>query len=654
MQRGKWRQQVGRAGQANSPQTLAVSTLRKHVMNTPAEVATSTSHDSSVSGQPRDCADVELPSGWIAAALSGHGLPPLEESSTAVAGNAGNAGDADASLQKKKWSGMRLVDTVALDDSGEIEYWLFTAKTGHITSKKRARDRVKIAERFERFALANPRNTEGHVALASNCRDHKPHEQCAKRESHEPRERVVLGKAALFEAMTGPQVPEEMLGATLQCYLRPQNGSNSCLRGCYRGRNQPCSVLEVSPLYQLPSTAVSAARAESPRESPIADDFPGATKLRNEVERVIASLVAFLEPRLLENKQQQQTICNCDAEFIVDDNGELWMTSLPRVTTTAAVDIVNQTIQPIRSAKASSSFVDSNPSSERSGRDHHDDGGGGVVAAERAGEAIPPTCSAEASFSCVVSNPSNERDGHDHHNGGDGAVTAERAVKTIPPIRSAEASSSFIASPPSGEKGGLDHHDDGGGGVVAVERAGETIPPIQAPSSSVNSNPSSERLGHGRAESGGDATTTMKPAHNMPPLGKISSTHQVAPIDGGGGSPLGSARKLDASDLPPGESSPTTGNCSYRLDQEKTLSGSGRALPAISTMVGDRSDSVISTMLGARSDRGDHNDLGGKQGEITPIIEKKDGVYVANVHASALRGLCSWREVSCEESVVVR
>lgn len=451
-------------------------------MNPAEEIATSTNHDS-VPRQESDGAAVELPSRWIAAALSGHERSPLEESSI--------AGGADASLQKEKWSGMRLVDTVALDDSGEIEYWLFTAKTGHITSKKRARDRVKIAERFERFALANPRNTEGYVALASNGRGREPHE------------RIVLGKTALLEAMAGPQVPEGLLGATLQCYLRPQNGSNSCVRGCYRGRNEPCAVLGVTPLYQLPTSAMSAERTEPSSESPIPDDFPRAAKVRSEVERVLASLVAFLEPRLIESKQQQQIIRNCDADFIIDDNGELWMTSLPRVTVTAAA--------------------------------------------------------------------------------------TERASETIPPISSAEASS--YSSSVNCERG----RHDGDGGVVA---------------------------------------TAPESAHTMPPLG-IPSAQQLAPLDGGG-SPLGSARRLNPSDIPRSES-PTTVIFSGRLDhQEKPLSG--RALPA------------ISTMLGARSDKGDHNELGTLRGRsggtTTPIIEKKDGVYVANLHASALRGLCCWREVS--------
>ena len=452
-------------------------------MNSPQEFAT-TNHDSALR-QGSDDAVVELPSRWIAAALSGHECSRREHSSI--------AGGGDPSLQKEKWSGMRLVDTVVLDDSGDIEYWLFTAKTGDITSKKRARDRVKIAERFERFALANPRNTERYVALASNSRGREPHE------------RVVLGKTALLKAMAGPQVPEELLGATLQCYLRPLNGSNSCLRGCYRGRNQPCAVLGVTPLYQLPTSEVSAERTASPRESPIPDDFPRAVKVRSEVERVLASLVAFLEPQLIESEQQQQqTIRGCDADFIIDDNGELWMTSLPRVTMTAAAGMTSETIPPISYAETSSS-------------------------------------------------------------------------------------SSPVNDSPSGKRG----EHDGDGGVVA---------------------------------------TALESAHTMPPLG-APSAQQVAPVDGGG-SPLGSERGSKISDVPPNES-PVTVNSSGRLDQDKPFSG--RALPA------------ISTMLGARSDQGDHNELGslgGRQGETTPIIEKKGGVYVANLHASALRGLCCWRKVS--------
>lgn len=257
---------------------------------------------------------VHLPCRWVAAALSGQNPLPANKSSSVD----------ESSLWKQKWSGMRLVDTVVLDGSGNVDSWIFTTKSGCVTSRKKVHDRVKIAERFERFALANPSNKEAYVALASNYH------------GQEPGERVALDKAAFQEAMLGSKVPQELLGSTLQCYLRPQKGSNSFLRACYRGPDQPSSVVRISPLYRLPKKAATVApEGITPTtEAPILDDSPEAAKLQNNLERVVASLVEFLELRLPEGKKGQ-TIRTCQADLIIDDNGDFWLVSIPSVAVTA-------------------------------------------------------------------------------------------------------------------------------------------------------------------------------------------------------------------------------------------------------------------------------------------------------------------------------
>lgn len=271
-----------------------------------------------------------LPARWVAAALSGQGFPSTTKTST----TSSNTDNAHAG--RKKWAGMRLVDTVFLDSAGNVESWVFTAKTGHVTSKKRAQDRTKIAERFERFALANPRNTERFVALLDSA--------CPPGGGN-AKERAVLDEKALREALligSSQQVPSELNGAILQCYLRPQNGSNSFLRAYYqhRGSSPPCcSLSRVSPLYRLPGSErrlTVGDDVETPSsEEPILDSGPESRGLRSETERALTSLVTFLEPLLVSEgngEDQNQTIQECKAEFVVDDNGELWLTSLPSVT----------------------------------------------------------------------------------------------------------------------------------------------------------------------------------------------------------------------------------------------------------------------------------------------------------------------------------
>lgn len=468
--------------------------------------------DSSSGPKSRDddaATELQLPSKWIAAALSGQG-------SSAAHKTSGTNNDA-GSLYTQKWTGMRLVDTVMTNSSGDVESWVFTAKTGHITTKKRAQDRAKIVERFERFALANPRNTERFVALL--VRDCPP-------DRARPKERIVLDETALRGAMlveSSHKVPQELLGSSLQCYLRPQNGSNAFLRGHYQHGvgDLPCfSLSKVSPLYRLPDsvhTSASAGEAAmSSSEVPVLGDDTESVRLRTETENALASLVAFLEPRVVSmgnSEDQQQMTIKCEADFVIDDNGELWLTSLPSVTVA--------------------------PSTE------------GGVEIKRARESTDTSTCAASGESC----PSK----------GQGRGDSDKC-------------------------GGMD---------------GETMP-----GSSVY----------------------------MPSLVGSSGTlrQAVAPLDGSDRAPLGSARRQPMSARSNGQQG--TFSTAVGDSAQQRLEGSLEGeLPAIP-----------STMLGARSAPGDHNSRSEgnywQQGG-TPIIKNEGGIYVANVHASGLRGLCCWREV---------
>lgn len=468
------------------------------------------------SGDDGAATEQQLPSRWIAAALSGHG----SSASNKTSGASDDAGT--SSLWKQKWAGMRLVDTVMIDGSGDVEGWVFTAKTGHVTSKKRAQDRAKIAERFERFALANPRNTERFVALL--IRACPQGRGCLE-------ERIVLDETALRKALLvgmSKQVPQELLGASLQCYLRPQNGSNSFLRGLYyRGEDDtPCfSLTKISPLYRLsdPASMFAAAggTAMPSSEVPVLGDDAESARLRTETEGAMASLVVFLEPRLVskgDREGEQQNIQKCEGDFVIDDNGELWLTSLPRVT------------------------VAPTPK-------------GGIETTRAPGLSTDPSTCAAPGESC----------------------------------------------PSRGQSGG--DSDSSGGGM--------------------------------------NGNTILGSSVHMPPLvGSTATLPQVvAPLDGSDSTPLGSARHQPTPARSNGE--PRTLPTALGDSAQQRLQGSMEGeLPAIP-----------STMLGARGTPGDHNSRSsGKHWQEggTPIIENKGGVYVANVHASVLRGLCCWKEVRCK------
>jgi len=121
----------------------------------------------------------------------------------------------------------------------------------------------------------------------------------------------------------------------------------------------------------------------------------------------------------------------------------------------------------------------------------------------------------------------------------------------------------------------------------------------------------------GDDDSGSSGKAGPGPSVHMPPLlvGTTANAPQTAaPLDGSGSTPLDTSLRQQLGRPPEGE------------------------LPTIP-----------STMLGARSSPGDHNSSSrgklGQPGDLSAIFEKKGGVYVANLHASALRGLCCWREV---------
>lgn len=425
---------------------------------------------------------------WIASSLAGQGI-----TSSNKRGNSptGAVEDDESSSSRWKWSDIRLVDTVLLDDSGDVKSWVFTAKTGHVTRKKKSMDKDKIVERFARFALANSSNTEGYVALIER-RDHCGHK-------NKGRVRTVLNKSALEKALIGSdKMPPELLGATLQCYLRPQKGSNSFLRARYRAQDQSFSLAKVFPLYNVSHFEEEGdveSFASSVDECPLSDDGdPEAARMRRETEAVMTSLVTYLEARLPEGTVTT-TIHECDADFVVDDNGELWLISLPSVAVAPAADSVIRNTAPILSAS-----------------------------------------------SCLS---------------------------------------------PSDIK--------------------------QYPSRSL--------------ETAGKKQCTRV---SMPPL--RTSAAEVAPLYGDG-TPLGTARRQ----------SRNSSACSATIEAGEHVGTAERDEMALQ---GPVALPEIPTMLGARSTPGEHNKFGGPRGKAAPIIEKNNGVYFANVHSSALRGLCCWREVS--------
>ena len=73
--------------------------------------------------------------------------------------------------QKNKKCPLRLLDSIFLDSSSNNSHvnWYFTTKSGTLSRKKGENSNITaIPDRFGRFALANPSNTDGYVGVIVN------------------------------------------------------------------------------------------------------------------------------------------------------------------------------------------------------------------------------------------------------------------------------------------------------------------------------------------------------------------------------------------------------------------------------------------------------------------------------------------------------
>ncbi|CAM9580288.1 unnamed protein product, partial [Phaeothamnion confervicola] len=238
------------------------------------------------------------------------------------------------------WTGACIVDSVFRSASGEVQFWLFTTKSGQISSKRVAKA-AKVADRFSRFALANPKNADGFVALRVPTRVDEPYEALKVDE---------LEQALLEASATSPP-------PTLQCFLRPRRGDNAFLRASYH-RDSGVSVCRVSPLYRerlstgqsvADGSGLDRAADETQSEAPTGDD-DDSKRIAAEATAATLSLVQYLEASLDGEDGDaiiaasggggggggggsggtKRRIASCTAEFLVDDNAELWLMCVPR------------------------------------------------------------------------------------------------------------------------------------------------------------------------------------------------------------------------------------------------------------------------------------------------------------------------------------
>eukprot|EP00953_Heterococcus_sp_UTEX-ZZ885_P035517 18334-Heterococcus_DN1.PRE.1 len=225
-----------------------------------------------------------------------------------VAGLLAGSGSARGS---SKWIGLRVIDTVFLNASCKVERWIFTAKTGQAAAKKRGEGLDKLAERFSRFALANPHNQEQLVALITLV--------------NAIEKRVAVTAAALNTLVLAPAGADATLaGSWLQCFLRPRGGVNTYLSSVWHGPGTAVTVSQVMPLYTAHSVGQSADTSV-----PAASSAADLASLQTDVTKHTEELAAFLSSAVGTGHALQ----SFTAEFILDDNRDLWLSAVQNTVT---------------------------------------------------------------------------------------------------------------------------------------------------------------------------------------------------------------------------------------------------------------------------------------------------------------------------------
>eukprot|EP00613_Pedinella_sp_CCMP2098_P059997 CAMPEP_0171878116 /NCGR_PEP_ID=MMETSP0992-20121227/37099_1 /TAXON_ID=483369 /ORGANISM="non described non described, Strain CCMP2098" /LENGTH=247 /DNA_ID=CAMNT_0012503493 /DNA_START=63 /DNA_END=802 /DNA_ORIENTATION=+ len=210
---------------------------------------------------------------------------------------------------------VRLLDTVFLDESsGKVEGgdWLFTSKHGTVTLKKQEQVTVqKVVDRFGRFAMMNPLNTDQFVARLL------PSEQNAESSSGDGR---LLNLAELEGFLASGNGSEK--GVALQVFLRPRDG---------KSETYMCEYIAGGGLSGDAATGGAAGSIRVKRrqlggglrsEVVVPADWEPAAKL--EVEGCCRAVARHVE---LTHSGLKVEHLRC--EFMLDDNHQPWLTLVP-------------------------------------------------------------------------------------------------------------------------------------------------------------------------------------------------------------------------------------------------------------------------------------------------------------------------------------
>jgi hypothetical protein len=203
---------------------------------------------------------------------------------------------------------VRVLDTVFLENGNDNQVdisWYFTTKNGTCSKKKKDKCTMEgVADRFSRFSLANPNNTDGIVGVVI----------------HDSGKRDYLDETAMNGLVNRGHQARLPQGAFLQVYLRPFGGAAHVLRASGTvDANGRTSVSVASERIVGPSGGFSQEQLELTLDA------------KDQARAFCLELSNFLNS--VSNSGNDATdfkLREFEIECILDDNKHLWLSSVTK------------------------------------------------------------------------------------------------------------------------------------------------------------------------------------------------------------------------------------------------------------------------------------------------------------------------------------
>jgi len=197
--------------------------------------------------------------------------------------------------ERNRKCSVRLLDTIFVGSEqsggGRGLQWFFTTKSGTLSRKKTSGATLEgITDRFSRFALSNPNNTDRTIGVFVQANG----------------QRQLLSESTL-EELLAPSSSSRLSqpGAFLQVYLRPYRGQDTIV-SCRATRSGNNGALSYS-FSKRSGAGASAAEAMGP------------SSLSEQMSRFVEEIESFLQ------EAKGCVLQSAALDFVVDDNEHVWL-----------------------------------------------------------------------------------------------------------------------------------------------------------------------------------------------------------------------------------------------------------------------------------------------------------------------------------------